>query len=50
VGRSGVPVYALYPPALRSGLPALLLQILTESLCSPNSRRFRPARHAKAGQ
>ena len=30
LGRSGVPVYALYPPAPLGGVPTLLPQILTE--------------------
>jgi thiol:disulfide interchange protein DsbD len=49
LGRSGVPVYALYPPA--SGAPALLPQILTESAVLAEFAAFpdRPASQ-RAGQ
>ena len=49
LGRSGVPVYALYPPG--NGAPALLPQILTESAVLAEFAAFpdRPA-NQRAGQ
>jgi thiol:disulfide interchange protein DsbD len=49
LGRSGVPVYALYPPG--TGAPALLPQILTESAVLAEFAAFpdRPA-NQRAGQ
>ena len=49
LGRSGVPVYALYPPG--AGTPALLPQILTESIVLTEFAAFpdRPAGQ-RAGQ
>ena len=51
LGRSGVPVYAVYAPGASAGAPALLPQILTESAVLAEFAAFpdRPATQ-KAGQ